>query len=55
MDTGPVVNAAFDLLRRASQRKNVKVAVLAAQIVEQTAAPMTGNSAMPPGPPPTAP
>ena len=31
--------AAFDLLRRASQRANVKVSVLAAQIVEQVAAP----------------
>jgi AmiR/NasT family two-component response regulator len=30
---------AFDLLRRASQRANVKVSVLAAQIVEQTATP----------------
>ena len=30
---------AFDLLRRASQRANVKVSVLAAQIVEQVAAP----------------
>jgi len=30
---------AFDLLRRASQRKNVKVSVLAAQIVEQIAVP----------------
>lgn len=29
---------AFDLLRQASQRTNVKVNVLAAQIVEQTAA-----------------
>src|SRR5215467_13022922 len=30
---------AFDLLRRASQRKNVKVSVLAAQIVAQVASP----------------
>lgn len=30
---------AFDLLRRASQRANIKVSVLAAQIVEQVAAP----------------
>jgi len=30
---------AFDLLRRASQRANVKLAVLAAQIVEQIASP----------------
>ena len=30
---------AFDLLRRASQRANVKVSVLAAQIVEQIACP----------------
>src|SRR5215471_10299131 len=41
---------AFDLLRRASQRKNVKVSVLAAQIIAQIAVPTTGNSAMPPGP-----
>jgi two-component system, response regulator / RNA-binding antiterminator len=32
---------AFDLLRRASQRANVKVSVLAAQIVEQIASPDT--------------
>lgn len=30
---------AFDLLRLASQRANVKVSVLAAQIVEQVASP----------------
>ena len=30
---------AFDLLRRASQRANVKVSVLAARLVEQAAAP----------------
>jgi AmiR/NasT family two-component response regulator len=29
---------AFDLLRRASQRANIKLSVLAAQIVEQVAA-----------------
>ena len=46
---------AFDLLRRASQRFNVKVSVLAAQMVEQIASPATGNSAMPPSPPPAAP
>ena len=46
---------AFDLLRRASQRKNVKVSVLAAQIVAQIAAPTTGDSAAPPSPLPTAP
>src|SRR5215469_6245281 len=38
---------AFDLLRRASQRANVKVAVLAAQIVGQVTSPTTGTSAMP--------
>ena len=43
---------AFGLLRRASQRKNVKVSVLAAQIVAQIALPATGNSATPPGPSP---
>ena len=32
---------AFELLRRASQRANVKVSVLAAQIVEQIASPDT--------------
>jgi len=36
---------AFGLLRRASQRKNVKVSVLAGQIVEQLASPTTGDSA----------
>lgn len=39
---------AFDLLRRASQRANVKVNVLAQQIVEQTASP--GPSTTPPLP-----
>jgi AmiR/NasT family two-component response regulator len=35
---------AFDLLRRASQRANVKVSVLAAQIVQQIAsADVNGN------------
>ena len=38
---------AFDFLRRASQRKNVKVSVLAARIVEQVASPATGDSAQP--------
>ncbi|MBV9092793.1 MAG: ANTAR domain-containing protein [Streptosporangiaceae bacterium] len=36
---------AFDLLRRASQRANVKVSVLAAQIVEQIASPGSADSA----------
>ncbi|HEX6526326.1 MAG TPA: ANTAR domain-containing protein [Streptosporangiaceae bacterium] len=34
---------AFDLLRRVSQRANVKVSVLAAQIVEQIASPEPGR------------
>ena len=34
---------AFDLLRRASQRANVKVSVLAARMVEQIAAPESGD------------
>ena len=38
---------AFDLLRRASQRANIKVSVLAAQIVEQIASQATGLSAVP--------
>jgi AmiR/NasT family two-component response regulator len=38
---------AFDLLRRASQRANIKVSVLAEQIVEQCAS-QTSASAMPP-------
>jgi hypothetical protein len=38
---------AFDLLRRASQRKKVKVSVLAARMVEQIASSATGDSAMP--------
>ena len=46
---------AFDLLHRASQRKNVKISVLAAQIVQQIASPTTSSSATPLGPPPTAP
>lgn len=36
---------AFDLLRRASQRANVKVSVLAAQIVEQVANPRPDGQA----------
>jgi len=36
---------AFDLLRRASQRANVKVSVLAEQVVKQVAAPGSGGSA----------
>src|SRR5262245_57895976 len=38
---------AFDLLRRASQRANVKVHVLAAQIVTQVASPPAETSAEP--------
>jgi len=38
---------AFDLLRRASQRANIKVSVLAAQIVEQVASPEDGLGAVP--------
>ena len=34
---------AFDLLRRASQRANIKVSVLAAHIVEQVASPGPGS------------
>ena len=41
---------AFDLLRRASQRANVKVGVLAAQIVEQIASPEPGSKRRPPLP-----
>ena len=41
---------AFDLLRRASQRANVKVSILAAQIVEQIAAPEPGSGRRPPLP-----
>ena len=41
---------AFDLLRRASQRANVKVSILAAQIVEQIAAPEPGSGRRPPVP-----
>jgi hypothetical protein len=36
---------AFDLLRRASQRANIKVSVLAARIVEQVASPGSNGSA----------
>jgi hypothetical protein len=39
---------AFDLLRRASQRANVKVSVLAAQIVEQVVAPKSADTPRPP-------
>ena len=38
---------AFDLLRRASQRANVKVHVLAAQIVAHVASPPAETSARP--------
>ena len=38
---------AFDLLRRASQRANVKVSVLAARIVEQIAEPEPGDTSPP--------
>ena len=38
---------AFDLLRRASQRANIKVSVLAARIVEQVAAPESPGLAGP--------
>ena len=38
---------AFDLLRRASQRANVRVSVLAAQIVEQISSGASGPSAAP--------
>jgi hypothetical protein len=41
---------AFDLLRRASQRANVKVSVLAAQIVEQVASPERLPARRPPLP-----
>ena len=41
---------AFDLLRRASQRANVKVNVLAAQIVEQIASPEPLSAGGPPLP-----
>jgi len=46
---------AFDLLRRASQRFNVKISVLAAQMIEQITAPATRNGATLPSRPPTAP
>jgi AmiR/NasT family two-component response regulator len=38
---------AFDLLRKASQRANVKVHVLAAQIVAHVAAPPASTSSRP--------
>jgi hypothetical protein len=41
---------AFDLLRRASQRTNVKLRLLAAQIVDQVAADRSGSRGQP-GPP----
>ena len=41
---------AFDLLRRASQRANVTISVLAAQLVEQTASPEPRFAARPPLP-----
>ena len=41
---------AFDLLRRASQRANVKLNVLAAQIVEQIASPEPRSAGKPPLP-----
>jgi hypothetical protein len=41
---------AFDLLRRASQRANVKVHVLATQIVEQIASPELRSAERPPLP-----
>ena len=41
---------AFDLLRRASQRANVKVSVLAAQMVEQIASPEPRSAPRPPLP-----
>ena len=65
MDTMPVIEQAkgilmaqyrcrpeeaFDLLRRASQRANVKVSVLAAQIVEQISSPEPRFAARPPLP-----
>lgn len=41
---------AFDLLRRASQRANVKVKVMAAQLVEQVSAGSRGDAAIPVSP-----
>ena len=38
---------AFELLRRASQRANVKVSVLASLVVQSVAAPTTGSEALP--------
>ena len=46
---------AFDLLRRASQRFNVKISVLAAQMIEQITAPATRNGVTPPSRPPATP
>ena len=46
---------AFDLLRRASQRANVKLHVLAAQIVDRVASPPAGTSVQPTEPPPDKP
>ena len=43
---------AFDLLRRASQRANLKLHVLAAQIVDQVASPAADTSVQPSQPPP---
>jgi hypothetical protein len=42
---------AFDLLRRASQRANIKFSVLAAQIVQQVASPHANGQAEQPAPP----
>jgi hypothetical protein len=38
---------AFDLLRRLSQQRNVRISVLATQIVEQVASPGAGHDPMP--------
>jgi ANTAR domain len=38
---------AFDLLRRASQRANVKVSVLASLVVQSVASPTAGSKALP--------
>jgi AmiR/NasT family two-component response regulator len=42
---------AFDLLRRASQRANMKVSTLAAQMVQQVASPHADGHAGQPAPP----
>jgi hypothetical protein len=42
---------AFDLLRRLSQQRNIKISVLATQIVEQVASPGAERSAVPAAPP----